>query len=55
MGKIREMTSYAHGGAGFYLLLLPIFLEDLEKVKDTKAANNTMPVPNSSASANHNS
>jgi hypothetical protein len=37
LGKIREMGSYAHGGAGFLLLLYPA----MEEVQDQKERQNT--------------
>ncbi len=39
IGKIADTTSYAHGGAGFLLLVWPLIEEELaaEKTKDEKS------------------
>ena len=46
MGKIREMTSVAQGGAGFYFLLMPIFIDGQEKDEDNQEGVVAPVVPN---------
>jgi hypothetical protein len=38
LGKVREMGSYAHGGAGFLLLLFPAMQEVLDQKELLKAS-----------------
>jgi hypothetical protein len=44
LGKIKDMLSYAYGGAAFLLLVMPVFEAELEKEEtDPKPAGSTKP------------